>query len=266
VDEVFHNQISFNFAKLSFLNFSINYDLSNTSPLVHLKDLGSIDYQTAWDYQTEVHQKIKECKLSAIRAKKLYIADHTILFCEHNPVYTLGKSAKIEHLLATEAELEEKGVQSFKINRGGDITYHGPGQLTVYPIFDLDFFFHDVHKYVRFLEEVVIRVLAKFDLKGERIEGYTGVWLDDEKGQRKVCAIGVHLSRWVTMHGLALNVNTELAYFNQIIPCGIQDDNKSVTSISKELNRKIDMLNVKKYVAEYFKEIFTIEYSNKKKS
>jgi len=237
--------------------------LNSLSPLVNLQDLGSIDYQKAWDYQTEVHQKIKECKMSAIRAGRSYIADHALLFCEHNPVYTLGKSAKMAHLLSTEEELEQSGVQSFKINRGGDITYHGPGQLTVYPIFDLDFFFHDVHKYVRLLEEVVIQLLSKYGLEGKRLEGFTGVWLVDEKGQRKLCAIGVHLSRWVTMHGLALNVNTDLNYFNQIIPCGIQEEKKSVSSIASELGKSIDMNEVKVYMKEIFKDVFSIEYKKR---
>ncbi len=202
--------------------------------------------------------------MSAIRAGKAYIADHKLLFCEHNSVFTLGKTAKMDHLLSTESELKHQGVQTIKINRGGDITYHGPGQLTVYPIFDLDFFFHDVHKYVRLLEEVVIQVLNKYGLAGVRLEGFTGVWLEDKLGQRKICAIGVHLSRWVTMHGLALNVNTELDYFKQIVPCGIKEKNKSVTSIAKELGRPIDMLELKQFVAEEFKNVFAIAYKNEK--
>jgi len=228
--------------------------------VVLLEDLGFIDYQEAWNYQTAVHQSIKESKMSAIRANRPYSVEHRLLICEHNPVYTLGKSAKEEHLLSSPVELKENGVQSFKINRGGDITYHGPGQLTIYPILDLDFFFHDVHKYVRFLEEVIIRVLAKYNLKGKRIEGFTGVWLEDEKGQRKICAIGVHLSRWVTMHGLALNVNTDLGYFDQIIPCGIKDEKKSVSSISKELGVPVDMTELKGMFIAAFRAVFNIEY------
>ncbi len=230
---------------------------------VILEDLGSVDYQVAWDYQTVIHQNIKECKISAIRAKQPYLAEHRLLLCEHNPVYTLGKSAKIEHLLASQAELEKNGVQSFKINRGGDITYHGPGQLTAYPIFDLDFFFHDVHKYVRLLEEIVIRVLARYNLLGKRLEGFTGVWIEDENGQRKLCAIGVHLSRWVTMHGLALNVNTDLKYFNNIIPCGIKEVGKTVSSISNELKVPVDMNELKEIFAEEFKNAFQIAYKKK---
>ena len=186
---------------------------------------------------------------------------HYLLLCEHNPVYTLGKSGKMDHLLHKEAELEEKGFEFFKINRGGDITYHGPGQLTVYPILDLDFFFHDLHKYVRLLEEVVIRTLAVFDITAQREESFTGVWIDGTP-KRKICAIGVHMSRWISMHGFALNVNTNLSHFDNIVPCGIADADKAVTSMQKELGRAVDMSQVKKVTAEVFAEVFDFDYAS----
>ncbi len=186
---------------------------------------------------------------------------HHLLFCEHHPVYTLGKSGSIHHLLLNEQELAEGGFEFFKINRGGDITYHGPGQITGYPIFDLDEFFTDVHKYVRYLEEVVIRTLKEYGIQGERIEGFTGVWIQKSNTpSRKICAIGVHLSRWVTMHGFALNVDTNLSHFQNIVPCGISDENKEVTSLSKELGRAVSLSEVKSKLKKHFRELFDFEY------
>ena len=188
---------------------------------------------------------------------------HKLILCEHNPVFTLGKSGSVDNLLLSEEKLEEAGIEFFKINRGGDITYHGPGQIVCYPILDLDRIFTDVHKYIRMLEEVVIRTLAHYDIKGTRIKEYTGVWLDQTSvlPQRKICAMGVHMSRWVTMHGFAFNINTDLSYFNKIIPCGITDTNKAVTSMEVELGRKIDQDEIKKHIIYYFSELFGLNYA-----
>ncbi|MCL4161642.1 UNVERIFIED_CONTAM: hypothetical protein GTU68_059128 [Idotea baltica] len=218
---------------------------------VKFEDLGLINYQEAWDYQTGLHKSVVAHKL-----------ENYLLFCEHPPVYTLGKSGSLDHLLLNEAELEEGGFSFHKINRGGDITYHGPGQVVAYPIFDLDGFFTDVHKYVRFLEEVVIRTLAEYDIEGTREKGYTGVWLP-AKGQlpkRKICAIGVHLSRWVTMHGFAFNVNTNLQHFQHIIPCGIQEDDKTVTSLATELGSPVDVEVIKTQLKAHFAELFVFGF------
>jgi len=225
-------------------------------PKVIVKDLGLISYKDAWDIQQDLLKEV-------VARKRSVGYDHTdqvsyLLICEHPPVYTLGKSGSIEHLLLNEDELEAKGIEFFKINRGGDITHHGPGQLVVYPIFDLELFFTDVHKYVRYLEETVIRTLANFGIDGDRIDGFTGVWLQgtDYLPERKICAIGVHLSRWVSMHGLAFNVNNDLGLFNHIIPCGIAEDNKVVTSLSVEKKMKIDFEDVKSKVIHHFQELF----------
>ena len=221
-----------------------------SSPIVQLVDWGRMSFQEAWDLQGEYQQSIIQEK----RAGNL--PDNILIYCEHNPVFTLGKSGKIDHLLFDPTNNSK--FEFFKINRGGDITYHGPGQLTVYPIFDLEQFKRDVHWYVRSLEEAVIQTLSYFDIDGKRIEGYTGVWLQDDNSpiQRKICAIGVHLSRWVSLHGLALNVSTELKHFDLIIPCGIQEDHKTVTSMSKELGREVDMEEVKEQLLISFKEVF----------
>ena len=200
---------------------------------VVFKDLGIIDYQKAWDYQQTLLKEVIDRKLSnrhLTTADPLFSDPRSyLLFCEHPPVYTLGKSGSLDHLLLQEQDLTQKGIQFYKINRGGDITFHGPGQIVGYPIFDLDLFFTDVHKYVRFLEEVIIRNLKDYGLDGIRIKGFTGVWLSGKNNgpNRKICAIGVHLSRWVTMHGFAFNINTDLDYFSYIIPCGIEDQDKA---------------------------------------
>jgi lipoyl(octanoyl) transferase len=231
--------------------------------IVHYKDLGIIPYQAAWDYQSALLKELVDRKLAnreRIAAGESPMPQHHyLLFCEHPPVYTLGKSGSADHLLLDEKSLEAQGFEFFHINRGGDITYHGPGQLVGYPIFDLDCFFTDVHRYVRYIEEAIIKTLALYGLEGMREQGYTGVWLDNPK--RKICAIGVHLSRWVTMHGFALNVNTQLNHFNNIIPCGIQDEDKSVTSLSKELDAPVDMDTVRGQLKAAFAELFDYQYA-----
>lgn len=231
---------------------------------VNFEDLGVVDYQKAWDYQTvlfdaSVNNKITNRK-EEDETKHTEIKHH-LLFCEHPHVYTLGKSGDASHLLLQKEGLEKNNVQFFKINRGGDITYHGPGQIVGYPIFDLDQIFTDIHKYLRFLEEAVIKTIAEYGIKGERFDGLTGVWIEPEHPAkaRKICAMGVKCSRWVTMHGLALNVNTDLNYFNHIVPCGISD--KQVTSIEKELGHKVDINEVKQKLKKHIATMFEIEYA-----
>lgn len=222
-------------------------------------------YQEAWNLQTELQQASIAHKLALRKLEEAARAEqqrkHHLLFCEHPHVYTLGKSGSADHLLLNELGLKEKGVTFFKINRGGDITYHGPGQIVGYPIFDLDGFFTDVHKYVRFIEEAVIRTLGDYGLAGKRIKGFTGVWLEASEGQpkRKICAIGVHLSRWVSMHGFAFNINTDLKYFDYIVPCGITDKDKVVTSLERELGTTIDLEEVKQRLKGHFAELFDFE-------
>lgn len=223
-------------------------------------DLGYIDYEQAWKYQTDIHQQLIEQKRNNPSAFEL---THCLILCEHPHVYTLGKSGKEENLVIDSENLASINASFHKINRGGDITYHGPGQLVAYPILDLDKLFTDVHRYVRTLEECIIKVLEQFKLNAERIEGLTGVWLDKEsKMPRKICAIGVHLSRWVSLHGLAFNVNSDLNYFNHIIPCGISSKEKTVSSLEKELGYKVNMEDVKNLFTKYFLELFELkEYS-----
>lgn len=233
---------------------------------VKFQDLGSISYRDAWTYQEERLKELVDNKLQNRTRQKEGKAPlpqtHYLLFCEHPPVYTLGKSGSKDNLLLNEEQLAAEGFEFFKINRGGDITYHGPGQIVGYPIFDLECFFTDVHRYVRYLEEAVIRTLAEYGIDGTREDGYTGVWLQAENGQpkRKICAIGVHLSRWVTMHGFAFNVNTNLGHFGNIVPCGINDQDKDVTSMAKELGRTIDMEEVKAKLRTHYANLFEYEY------
>ena len=212
-------------------------------------------YSEVWDIQKHLQQQIIQRKRTGYKEHPGYL-----LICEHSPVYTIGKSGNIDHLMLTEEQVEEAGFSFFKINRGGDITYHGPGQLTVYPILDLDQFYNDVHRYVRDLEEVIIRVLSSYNIKGARVEGYTGVWIVDELGRRKICAIGVHMSRWVSIHGLAFNINTHLDHFDNIIPCGIQDKDTSVTSLSVELGIEVSLEEVIERVKIEFSEVFNYDY------
>lgn len=230
-------------------------------------DLGIVDYKTAWDYQENLFSQIVNQKLEN-RNKNIdskSITDNFLILCEHPHVYTLGKSGEEKNLLINEEFLKTKNATFHKINRGGDITYHGPGQLVVYPIFNLDNFFTDIHKYLRFLEEAVILTLNEYGLKGGRIEGATGVWLDADKSvkARKICAMGVKCSRWVTMHGIGFNVNTDLNYFNYIVPCGISD--KAVTSIQNELGTLIDMKELKQKFTENMANIFSFDFVNKEK-
>ena len=233
-----------------------------------------MDYQAAWDYQEELlkkNVKIKSVAYSQLPTVTANPVDdsysslpttHFLLFVEHPPVYTLGKSGSMDNLLLSAAELDEKDIDFFPINRGGDITFHGPGQIVGYPILDLDWFFNDVHRYVRNIEEVVVRTVAEYGLEAIRIPDYTGVWVhkkSPEKGLGKLCAIGVHMSRWVTLHGWAFNVNTSLTYFRHIVPCGIVDDDKSVSSLSNELGRTLDMQEVKEKLKRHFAEVFQCE-------
>lgn len=229
---------------------------------VSYRDLGHIDYQEAWDLQEKLLRDNVQLKLEAGRnAEPLTIAtQHHLLLCEHPHVYTLGKSGKEEHLLISEAQRLKEGISYYPINRGGDITYHGPGQITGYPIFDLEKFRRDIAWYLRQMEEVIIRLLRDYDLQAHRIPKATGVWLDPEsEWPRKICAMGVRCSRWITMHGFALNVNTKLAYFDHIVPCGIDD--KGVSSLEKELGEPVDIDEVKLLLKQYFAEVFNFEWS-----
>ena len=223
-------------------------------PFVEILELGLIDYKEAWDKQTLIHQQLVQQK----RSESQNLHPNRLIICQHPPVFTLGKSGKESHIVWNEEERKIRGVEFYRINRGGDITYHGPGQLVVYPIFDLDMFFRDVHRFVRSLEEVVIRTLDDYGVMGTRVSEYTGVWIEDDP-KRKICAIGVHLSRWVSMHGLALNVNTDLSHFDGIVPCGIADDDKTVTSMSKELGKQVDMNEVSQRLIHHFKDIFAFD-------
>lgn len=224
-------------------------------PSVIVHDIGLIDYQEAWDFQEELFKATVDLKISNRKGSTEKRTSNHLLFCEHPHVYTLGKSGKASHLLLNEKELYDKNAVFYKINRGGDITYHGPGQIVVYPILDLEQFFTDIHKYMRLLEEAVIRTIAAYGLKGGRIDGMTGVWLDaGTTKERKICALGVKASRWVTMHGIGFNVNTDLDYFSNIVPCGIED--KAVTSMKKELGSALNMDEVKSILLQELKESF----------
>lgn len=225
---------------------------------VTLKDLNVRDYKEVWDYQTSLLDAIIEVKRANRKIETPNETSNYFLFVEHPHVYTLGKSGDLSNLLINEKQLAEKNATYYKINRGGDITYHGPGQIVGYPILDLENFFTDIHKYLRFLEEVIIKTMAEYGLKGERSPGETGVWLDvGTPFARKICAMGIRSSRWVTMHGFALNVNTDLGYFDHIIPCGIRG--KAVASMESELNRKIPLEEVKEKILKHFKEQFEVE-------
>lgn len=235
--------------------------MSTKMEKVRFEDFSPIDYQEAWDLQERLLKANVELKLAAGRqADPLSIAtQHHLLFCEHPHVYTLGKSGKEEHLLVDENERSRLGISYYKINRGGDITYHGPGQITGYPIFDLEKFRTDIGWYLRSMEEVMIRLLADYDLEGMRSQGETGVWLGvGKKNARKICAMGVRCSRWITMHGFALNVNTDLRYFSHIVPCGIVD--KGVTSLAAELNRTVPIKEVKSLLRGHFADVFGLVY------
>lgn len=230
---------------------------------VEFRDLGLMDYKAAWDYQENLLKENLQIK-SAVHTSEAIVdvkqlsTKHYLLFVEHPPVYTLGKSGKIDHVLIDEEQRKEKGIEFFHTNRGGDITFHGPQQIVGYPILDLEKFYTDIGKYLRELEEVIILTLAEYGIVAGRSSGETGVWIDaTTKGnERKICAMGVRCSRWVTMHGFALNVNTDLGYFNHIIPCGIQ--NKKVTSIKEELGREVDIEEVKEKLKKNFSKVFDV--------
>ena len=225
---------------------------------VSFKDLGLIDYKQCWDFQEELFAEILAVKSSNRKENKTVSTKNHLIFCEHPHVYTLGKSGDEKNLLVNEDYLKSRGATFHKINRGGDITYHGPGQIVGYPILDLDNFFTDIHKYLRFLEEAVILTLKEYGLESERSPGETGVWFDvGTPKARKICALGVKSSRWVTMHGFAFNVNSDLSYFGNIIPCGITD--KSVTSLQKELGKEMDMNEVRKKLKAHLVELFEME-------
>ncbi len=248
--------------------------------LVIYKDLGRVDYKSAWDYQEILLQenvKVKSLLMgrqralaaTALEAQQAYVANETstaaidttsyFLLCEHPPVYTLGKSGKMENILISEEGMQQKGIEFYKTNRGGDITFHGPEQIVGYPILDLEKLYTDIGRYLRELEEVIILTLAEYGIAGNRSTGETGVWIEpDHPGrERKICAMGVRCSRWITMHGFALNVNTDLTYFDHIIPCGIV--NKQVTSIEKELQAKADMQEVKEKLQRNFENVFGVK-------
>jgi lipoyl(octanoyl) transferase len=229
-------------------------------PAVTFKDLGLIDFKEAWDYQEFLFKENIDIKIRARNGESDLSTQNFLLFCEHPHVYTLGKSGKQGNLLLDEKGLEENQAAYYKINRGGDITYHGPGQLVVYPIFDLDSFFPDIHKYMRFLEQSVINTLEKYGIRGERVEGLTGVWIDgNSRSARKICAMGVKSSRWVTMHGIGFNINTDLSYFSHIIPCGIDD--KAVTSLERELGEKVSLEDIKTILKEELAKQFEYKYT-----
>jgi lipoyl(octanoyl) transferase len=229
------------------------------SKIIAYTDLGLIDYRKAWDLQTELlksstNRKQRNRELAAQGGLQEAI-QHYFLLCQHPHVYTLGRNGSETHLLADAAELERIGATFVKINRGGDITYHGQGQIVGYPILDLDDFFTDIARYIRGIEEIIIRTIAEYGLIGERIVGESGVWLHiDSPRPCKICAIGVHLSRWITMHGFALNVNTDLSYFEHIIPCGLRD--KGVTSMAQELGKTVDLAEVEAKIVRHAGEFF----------
>jgi lipoyl(octanoyl) transferase len=223
---------------------------------IQLQHLGLKDYKETWDYQEQLFKSVLDLKIKNRRENLELETPNYLLLVEHPHVYTLGKSGKASHLLLSESQLEEKNASFYKINRGGDITYHGPGQLVGYPIIDLDNFFTDIHKYLRYLEECIILTLREYGIKPERSKGETGVWLDvGTPFARKICALGVRASRWVTMHGFALNVNADLGYFDHIIPCGIRG--KAVTSLNVELGRReVPMKEIEAKLLKHFAEVF----------
>ncbi len=232
-------------------------------PLVQFADLGLRDYEEAWELQTLAHRDLIARKKAFGWERAPESPLHQLFFVEHGHVYTLGKSGSDTHLLLDEAGLRARGVRFHRINRGGDITYHGPGQLVAYPILDLDWFFHDVRRYVWSLEESVIRTLATYGIEAGRFEGYTGVWLSPKPEGlpwRKICAIGVHISRWVTLHGLAFNIDPDMSYFRGIVPCGISSSNHAVTSLAFELGRPLDLEEVKPRLRAAMAEVFGFEF------
>jgi len=225
-----------------------------------VRDIGKLSFSDAWKYQEKIFKKIIDQKVQNRSLNEKIETKNILILTEHNHVYTIGKSGDISNLLIDKKELIKREIEFFKINRGGDITYHGPGQIMGYPIFDLDNFFTDINLYLRKLEEVIINTLKSYSLKGFTIEGETGVWVEDEDGlSKKICAFGIRASRWVTMHGLCLNVDPDLSFFDHIIPCGIQ--NKGITSLKQLKKGDIDINEVKSRLVENFKLVFNAEIS-----
>lgn len=225
---------------------------------VIFQSLGLMDYKEAWDYQEKLFKDTIDKKIRIRNGEEGLETENYLLFCEHPHVYTLGKSGDISHLLLDDKQLDEHHAKFYKINRGGDITYHGPGQLVGYPILDLDHFFPDIHKYMRYLEESVIQTLKEYGIESGRVDGMTGVWIDGDKSSaRKICAMGVKSSRWVTMHGIGFNINSDLSYFSHIVPCGIQD--KAVTSVKLELGREVDMEEISEVLKRKMSEQFDFD-------
>lgn len=224
----------------------------------YFKDIGLIEYKEAWLFQEKFFNEILKIKSKNRNEGTEVTTKNHLIFCEHPHVYTLGNSGNKENLLVNEEYLKSRGASFYKTNRGGDITYHGPGQIVGYPVFDLDNFFNDIGKYLRFLEEVIILTLKEYGISGERSKGETGVWLDVGKPTaRKICAMGVKTSRWVSMHGFAFNLNTDLSYFENIIPCGIND--KKVTSLEKEMGHKIDIDHAKSLIKSNLERVFDLK-------
>lgn len=231
-------------------------------PEVIFKQLGLIDYKEAWDFQEEIFQNTIQEKIQIRNGAENIRTKNYLLFCQHPHVFTLGKSGSMENLLLNDSQLSDNNANFYKINRGGDITYHGPGQLVAYPIFDLDHFFTDIHKYLRYLEQAVIDTLYEYKIIASRVEGLTGVWIDgDTPRARKICALGVKSSRWVTMHGIGFNINSDLSYFSHIIPCGIDD--KAVTSMQKELGFELNFEEVSQVLKEKLATQFEYTYVEK---
>ena len=223
-----------------------------------LRDIGKSSFSDAWQYQENIFKQTIDQKVKNRSNEKKIDTNNYLIITEHNPVYTIGKSGDISNLLLNDEEMKIQGIEFYKINRGGDITYHGPGQIMGYPIIDLDNFFTDINLYLRKLEEVIINTLKSYDLNGFTIKGETGVWVKDNKGfSKKVCAFGIRASRWVTMHGFSFNVNPELNYFKNIIPCGIKD--KGVTSVCELKNTNIEMSEIKQILYKNFAESFSAE-------
>lgn len=239
--------------KILFYLVLYNNTLMNKNIQIH--DLGLLEFNEAYKYQLNLFDKIVDIKISNRKTDLKEPTSNHLIFVEHHNVYTLGKSGKHSNLLISKDELKNKKIQFINTNRGGDITFHGPGQIVCYPILDLDNFFTDLNKYLRSLEEVVIKTLKYYNISGERSKNETGVWIKSNKIEKKICALGVKASRWVTMHGLALNVNTDLSYFENIIPCGIK--NKSITSISNEYGKEMNIEDVKEKIIENFLDVFS---------
>lgn len=228
-------------------------------PEVIFKQLGLIDYKEAWDFQEKIFQNTIDEKIRIRNGEESIVTKNYLLFCQHPHVFTLGKSGSMDNLLLNEKELSDNNANFYKINRGGDITYHGPGQLVAYPILDLDHFFSDIHKYLRFLEQAVIDTLLEYNIVSSRVEGLTGVWIEGETPRaRKICALGVKSSRWVTMHGIGFNINSDLSYFSHIIPCGIEG--KSVTSMQQELGKELNFEEVSQVLKEKLAIQFEFQY------